>query len=91
MKNAWIDGRRANARERGVFAPEESGENVGDSGAADLQTRFSLEVVNKEFYREISESFIKLVGGTVGSGKNQKTYKPILKLPSVAENSQISL
>lgn len=57
----------------------------------DLKSRFSIEVVNKEFYQEISENFIKLVGGTLGTGKNQKTYEPILKLPSIADKSQVSL
>ena len=43
MKNAWIDGRRANARERGVFAQEEAGEDVGDPAAEDLETRLSVD------------------------------------------------
>lgn len=57
----------------------------------DLKTRFSLEVVNKEFYQEISESFTKLVGGTLGTGKTKKKYDPVLKLPSVVDHSQTSL
>jgi type I restriction-modification system DNA methylase subunit len=56
----------------------------------DLKSRFSLEVVNKEFYNEISESFVKLVGGTLGSGKNKKSYKSLLQLPSVASGSQVN-
>ncbi len=43
MKNAWIDGRRTQARERGVFAPEEAGEHVGDPAPAGLETRLSVE------------------------------------------------
>lgn len=43
MKNAWIDGRRAQARDRGVFAPEESGENVGDPAQAGFEARLSVE------------------------------------------------
>lgn len=57
----------------------------------DLESRFSLEVVNKEFYKQISENFIKLVGGKLGAGKNKKEYKQILKLPSVSDTSQVSL
>lgn len=57
----------------------------------DLESRFSLEVVNKEFYKQISENFIKLVGGTIGAGKNRKTYQATLKLPSVPDKSQVSL
>lgn len=57
----------------------------------DLQKRFSLEVVNKEFYKGISESFTKLVGGTLGAGKNKKTYEPVLRLPSNASKNQNSM
>ncbi len=57
----------------------------------DLKSRFSLEVVNKEFYKEISESFTKLVGGTRGEGKNKKTYESLLRLPSVTDHSQTSI
>jgi adenine-specific DNA-methyltransferase len=57
----------------------------------DLQMRFSMEVVNKEFYKQISKSFAKLVGGTFGTGRAQKTYAPVLKLPSVSEGSKVGL
>lgn len=43
---------------------------------ADLKSRFSLEVVNKEFYKEISQAFTKLISGQ-------------LKLPSIPDKSQI--
>jgi hypothetical protein len=56
----------------------------------DLKSRFSLEVVNKEFYKEISESFTKLVGGTRGEGRNKKTYESLLKLPLTNDYSKIS-
>ncbi len=57
----------------------------------DLKSRFSIEVVNKEFYNEISQKYIQLVGGTLGTGRNEKTYKPLLKLPSLMDYSQTSL
>lgn len=57
----------------------------------DLKSRFSLEVVNKEFYKEISESFTKLVGGTRGEGRSKTTYESLLKLPSVNDHSQTSI
>jgi len=57
----------------------------------DLKARFSLEVVNKDFYREISSLFIKLTGGTFTSGKNKSEYKPLLQLPSVQEKDQKNL
>lgn len=44
----------------------------------DLKNRFSIEVVNKEFYKEISQAFTKLVGGS-------------LKLPSTQDKSQTNL
>lgn len=54
----------------------------------DLKSRFSLEVVNKEFYQEIAELYNKLVGGVRGTGKKERRYKGIIKLPSVASGSQ---
>ncbi len=54
----------------------------------DLKERFSIEVVNKEFYKEISKLFIQLVGGTLRKGKNKEEYKALLKLPRVKDNSQ---
>lgn len=44
----------------------------------DLKSRFSIEVVNKEFYKEISQAFTKLVSG-------------VLKLPSTQDKSQTNL
>ncbi|MBU1123968.1 N-6 DNA methylase [Patescibacteria group bacterium] len=61
------------------------------SNFEDLQKRFSLEVVNKQFYKQISEKFTQLVGGTLGKGKKQKTYKPLIKLPSQSPESQINM
>lgn len=57
----------------------------------DLKSRFSLEVVNKEFYKEISQAFIKLVGGTLSNGRSKQTFKPLLRLPFVTDKSQTSL
>ncbi len=57
----------------------------------DLKTRFSIEVVNKEFYKEISERFTQLVGGSVNKGKLREDYKALLKLPDIQEKSQTSL
>lgn len=54
----------------------------------DLQKRFSLEVVNKEFYKQISTNFTKLVGGTLGKGRSKKTYNPLLILPELTGQSQ---
>jgi len=44
----------------------------------DLKNRFSIEVVNKEFYKEISQAFTKLVSG-------------ILKLPSSEDKNHTKL
>jgi len=57
----------------------------------DLKTRFSLEVVNKEFYKEISLAFTQLVGGTVTNGRSKKSYEAQLKLPYIKDHSQTSL
>jgi len=48
----------------------------------ELQERFSVEVVNKEFYRAIQTQFLKLVGGEQGAGRAHKIYTPQLNLPS---------
>lgn len=47
---------------------------------ADLEFRFSVEVVNKDFYKEITEHFYKLIGRY--GGKNEVLLKPELKLPN---------
>jgi hypothetical protein len=57
----------------------------------DLKKRFSLEVVNQDFYKEISNLFVKLTGGTVTTGRNKMEYKALLQLPSVPEKDQKNL
>lgn len=57
----------------------------------DLKARFSLEVVNKDFYKEISELFIKLVGGTLAKGKAKKEYPALIKLPYIEDKTKTSL
>ena len=58
---------------------------------ADLKSRFSMEIVNKEFYKEISKAFIQLVGGTLTIGKSKKTFESLLKLPYLQDRSQTHL
>lgn len=48
----------------------------------DLALRFSIEVVNKDFYNAIARSFSELVGGLRKDGSKTKEYKASLKLPS---------
>ncbi len=48
----------------------------------DLAGRFSLEVVNREFYRRIAELFTRLVGGTRMQGGEQHSWPGLLSLPS---------
>ena len=45
-----------------------------------LQYRFSVEAVNKDFYREIAEHFYELVGRY--GDKKEVLKKPVLKLPN---------
>lgn len=54
---------------------------------ADLASRFSLEVVNKQFYAEIAQLYTELVGGTRRVGANKITYDRTLDLPG-DENEQ---
>ena len=54
----------------------------------DLKERFSIEVVNKEFYKKISELFVELVGGELGTGRSKVTYEGLLQLPGVKPASK---
>lgn len=49
----------------------------------DLQNRFSIEVVNKEFYQRIAVQFSKLIGGKRRIGSHTQEYRRILSMPSV--------
>lgn len=61
------------------------------TGFEELKERFSLEVVNKEFYKQISQAFIELVGGTMANGKSKKVFTAKLKLHSQSEHSQVNM
>jgi len=54
----------------------------------DLQERFSVEVVNKEFYNEIAILFTKLVGGSRKIGSKTIDEKGLLRLPSLPNTEQ---
>jgi hypothetical protein len=54
----------------------------------DLKERFSIEVVNKEFYKKISELFVELVGGELGTGRSKVKYEGLLELPGVKPASK---
>lgn len=54
----------------------------------DLQNRFSIEVVNKEFYKHVAKYFNKLVGGEVKTDHKTQAYKRELQLPSVSEDDK---
>ncbi|MCP4150950.1 MAG: hypothetical protein GY757_24600, partial [bacterium] len=60
---------------------------VADSD--DLQARFSVEVVNREFYSEIATLFTELVGGKRGEGAKAKVFDCILRLPSVSNYEKL--
>ncbi|MFW5628338.1 MAG: Eco57I restriction-modification methylase domain-containing protein [Candidatus Cloacimonadaceae bacterium] len=51
----------------------------------DLQERFSVEVVNKEFYHEIQGMFYRLVGGKVKIGNRTQKHEPVLILPDTRD------
>lgn len=46
----------------------------------DLESKFSLAVVSKEFYTRIAVQYSKLVGGVRGEGARAKKYERTLKL-----------
>ena len=51
----------------------------------DLESKFSLAVVSKEFYKRIAIQYSKLVGGTRGEGVRAITYERTLKLGAVED------
>jgi len=53
---------------------------------ADLKSRFSIEIVNKEFYKKIAEQFSQLVGGKRNSGNTLREYSAQLQLPDTADS-----
>jgi len=56
----------------------------------DLKSRFSIEVVNKEFYMEIANLYTKLIGGVRGEGRSRQEFPGIIKLPSVPKESPLN-
>ena len=59
---------------------------VKDNDFDDLLKRFSIEVVNKEFYDQIAMQFTKLVGGKRKLGSRIQEFEPLLKLPSATDH-----
>lgn len=53
----------------------------------DLKNRFSIEVVNKEFYTQIAILFTKLAGGKRTIGREEYDEKGVLKLPSTNDDT----
>lgn len=49
----------------------------------DLKNRFSIEVVNKDFYEKIAVAFTELVGGKRKVGNRIREFEPLLRLPSI--------
>src|SRR3989344_3619248 len=52
----------------------------------DLENKFSLAVVSKEFYTRIATQYSKLVGGTRGEGKRAIVFKRILELSNTDDS-----
>jgi hypothetical protein len=53
----------------------------------DLKNRFSIEVVNKDFYTQIAILFTKLAGGERTIGKKKYDEKGSLQLPSTSDDT----
>jgi hypothetical protein len=54
----------------------------------DLKNRFSVEVVNKDFYSQIANLFSQLVGGKRSKGKSTIEYQQQLKLPEIHNDNR---
>jgi len=57
---------------------------------SNIKEAFSVEAVNKEFYRNVAKFFNQLVGGEVQEGIRVRRYKKMLELPSVSEEDKES-
>jgi RNA polymerase sigma-70 factor (ECF subfamily) len=77
MKNAWIDGRRARTRERGLFAAGESGEHVGDPAQAGIEERLSLEAA----LAQLPEDQRLVIGLVLVEGLSYKEAAEIAEVP----------
>lgn len=54
----------------------------------DIETAFDIEVVTKEFYDGVARLFVKLIGGTFGSGASKEEFEGVLKLPSQKQGGE---
>ncbi|WP_419699843.1 Eco57I restriction-modification methylase domain-containing protein [Mucilaginibacter sp. NFX135] len=52
-----------------------------------LINAFSVEKLNKAFYKDITEQFYQLIGATTGIGKNSKVYERALILPNIVNEN----
>jgi hypothetical protein len=53
----------------------------------DVRRAFSVEALNTEFYKKVSEQFYKLVGSTTSKGKKTFKHEQLLTLPGISEKS----
>jgi adenine-specific DNA-methyltransferase len=53
----------------------------------DLEQRFALEVVNRDFYNQIAMLFTKLVGGERKLGSANRNFEPVLVMPNSSTSS----
>ena len=54
---------------------------------ANIKNAFSVEVLNKEFYRIVTTHFYQLVGATEGKGNKAIAHTRVLELPSIDSNN----
>ena len=54
----------------------------------DIRASFSVEALNNEFYKQISEYFYQIVGATTTKGKKTEVRAKIMNLPGVAADDR---
>lgn len=67
-------------------------QRIGDSDFSSLENikdGFSVEKVNKEFYKEIAIKFSELVGGQRVVRSKVEKFKPLIKLPSTNDHQKM--
>jgi RNA polymerase sigma factor (sigma-70 family) len=86
MKNAWIDEVRARVRRARVLAPEEAGENVGDSSAEAQVTAMSVEAA----MARLPEDQRIAVGLVLVEGLSYKEAAAVAEIPMGTLTSRLA-
>ncbi len=86
IKNAWIDEVRSRIRREQVFAPEESGEHVGDNAAETQQQRMAIQ----KAISLLSDDHRIVIGLVLVDGMPYKEAAEVLEIPMGTLTSRLA-